>query len=388
MYESEITKIICNNHGYEYCVANSRFEIIAYSQEVGMYCAIAPSEMIGKNIFDLLPELFGSKQTLLYLMEGRVRNVEIPLVFKEPDHYVNIRIHLREDRESFIILFENITEITKMQHHMVQANNENLLLMTEIEEKNRQLEMFNRHMQKLVDKEVAKNLEKQHMIELQTRHAQMGKMIEMITHQWKQPLSVIQTVCTHMKLQYRLDKLTSATFNTKMENILKQTAYMSDTVKDFQKFFTPSKAKMRFNIKETINSLLQLVKIDYIHANIVVTVEGSDEVWVEGYPNEYNQVILSILHNAKDALLSKEMDDMYIAIHVTQKQGRSLVSIEDNAGGIPETELEHIFEPYVSTKEKGSGLGLYIAKSVIEKNMHGKIWAKNRQKGAVFYILL
>jgi signal transduction histidine kinase len=243
-------------------------------------------------------------------------------------------------------------------------------------------------MKELVEEEVAKNEEKQHMLELQTRHAQMGEMIALITHQWKQPLSVIQTVCANLKLKYELDKLSPTFFMDKIDNILNQTRYMNTTVVDFQKFFTPSKAKSTFNLNENINTLLGLVATDYVHAHITVEVEEDEEVWIEGYPNEYNQVILSLLQNAKEAFLANPSKSMQIRIRISKKEGQSHVSIADNAGGISPTVLPKIFNQYESSKANGSGLGLYIAKSVIEGNMGGKIWAENSEEGAVFHIVI
>ncbi|MBA1420784.1 MAG: HAMP domain-containing histidine kinase [Epsilonproteobacteria bacterium] len=174
----------------------------------------------------------------------------------------------------------------------------------------------------------------------------------------------------------------------KVDNILKQTQYMNTTVVDFQKFFTPSKSKSKFNLNETIRSLIGLVKADYVHSNIVLNLEENDEVWVEGYPNEYNQVILSILQNAKEAFVSNPSEKMKVHIQISNDEGVSHVRIIDNAGGIPSSLLPKIFDQYETNKDHGSGLGLYIAKSVIEKNMGGKVWAENSQEGAVFHIVV
>jgi len=271
---------------------------------------------------------------------------------------------------------------------VLQANNENLLLLKEIEEKNRQLEAYNHEMEKLVTAEVAKNLDKQHMLELQTRHAQMGEMIAMITHQWKQPLSVIQTLGTLLKIKYTSGKLTEKLFTEKIDNLLKQASHLNQTVHDFQKFFTPSKRKIYFDMNETIRSILALIKMEYALKNITIHLSEDSSVTVYGYENEYKQVILSLLQNAKDALVLTRQDEREIHIQITKKDNHSLVSIEDNAGGIAEEIMEHIFTQYVSTKEEGSGLGLHIAKSVIENNMQGKLWVENTKVGARFYILL
>jgi len=391
MYDEEIVNAICTNHLYQYVIANSDFEVLRYSEDISKYCDERVLQSTDLSLFDLAPELVGTEDTLFAIAKGEEKKLHIPLIFKASEEYVNIHVHRGAVCGTLLVLFENITESTHSQHYLRQMNNENLLLLDEIEDKNRQLKVFNQEMQKLVDIEVAKNLEKQHVIELQTRHAQMGEMIAMITHQWKQPLSVIQTVCALLKIKYDLGKVTKPLFTEKIDNILTQTTYMNQTVNDFQKFFTPSKEKSLFNVKKTISSVLHLVEMEYALQNIEITLEGKDDVYIEGYANEYNQVVLAILHNAKDALTQKEERDtprkISIEVNATA-QANSLVTISDTAGGIPEGLLEKIFTQYMTTKEKGSGLGLHIAKTVIEKNMGGKLEVVNKEKGACFSILV
>ena len=175
------------------------------------------------DLFCAVPELVGMEEDLALLLEGEGSSLSLPLIFKAPDQYVNLYVHQETLSETCIVLFENITEKTHAKQQATQVHNENLLLLDEIADKNRRLQIFSQKMKALVDEEVAKNIEKQHMLELQTRHAQMGEMIALITHQWKQPLSVIQTVCANLKLKYELGKLSPTFFMDKIENILKQT---------------------------------------------------------------------------------------------------------------------------------------------------------------------
>jgi len=390
MYDKEIVDAICANHLYEYFIVNRNFMVLKYSDNILKYCDKDILKTSGMHLFELSPELVGLDEELEAILSGELEELFIPLVFKSPEDYVNIRVHHGSQTDTLIVLFENITETTTAQLNSKQVHNNNLLLLDQIADKNRQLEAFNQEMQRLVDAEVAKNLEKQHMIELQTRHAQMGEMIAMITHQWKQPLSVIQTVCTLLKIKYELGKLSKPLFTEKIDNILTQTTYMSQTVSDFQKFFTPSKEKALFNVKETISSVLHLIEMEYALQNIEITLKGKDDVSVYGYANEYNQVILALLHNAKDALLENKdkQEAMQININVRTTPSSSFVTVSDTAGGIPDEFLEKIFTQYMTTKEKGSGLGLHIAKTVIEKNMGGKLEVENIENGACFSIFV
>ena len=386
MYNKAIVNAICANHMYEYFIVNHSFEVVQFSEDIVKYCDKDIFNAPNLILFDLVPELVGMEEDLADILQNQKEDLFIPLVFKDPDYYINIRVHRGVDFQTLIILFENITEVIKIQHDSQQINHENLLLLTQIERKNKQLEAYNQEMQKLVKHEVAKNREKQQMVELQMRHAQMGEMIAMITHQWKQPLSAIHALGTLLKVKFALGKLTQKIFSEKMDNLLLQVTHMNQTVNDFQQFFTPSKVRSNFELNATISSVLSLIETEFSIHNIHIRFKKMPKIYLKGYENEYKQVILSILQNAKDALKVSKQKEKMITIETMQKNSYALVTIEDNAGGIPKEMLGHIFDQYVTSKEKGSGLGLYIAKSVIENNMQGKLWVENNKLGAKFYI--
>lgn len=395
MYTQEIFKAIYKNSNYEYLIIDSSFVVLSYSSKVGKYCDAGAFDTHKTDIFTAIPELIGMEEVLLEGFEGKHNDdIDVPMVFREPHYYINLRISLGKEKilqtgyENLIIFFEDITSKVEDQHKTLQDHNEKRLLLDEIADKNKQLEVFNKEMQRLVDEEIAKNREKQRMLELKSRHSQMGEMIGMITHQWKQPLNMININCGLLKMKYDMKILDDETFNKQINAILEQSKHMNQTVCDFQHFFNPSKEKEYFNIMKTMKSILSLVGIDYTLSNIELVLRGDEEVMGFGYPNEYNQVILSLLQNAKDAFLEDPKKNMKIQIEVQQQKRGSLVTIEDNAGGIPKLLIDKIFENYMTTKEEGSGLGLHIAKSVIEEHMEGKIWVENKTKGAMFSIEL
>lgn len=395
MHIPEVFRAIYDNHLYEYFIINRSFEIIYYSKKVDIYCDKGSFDGSKTDIFVAIPELIGIEDELREVFDGKNSRVVIPSTFKAPNNYVNISINIgrasysdRGQYETVIILFENITAIVEAQHKALQDHNEKRLLSLELAKKNAQLEIFNQDIQRLVNEEISKNIENQKLIKLQERHAQMGELIGMITHQWKQPLSTINMSCGLLQIKYKNDNLNKDIFNRQIDNILKQSTYLNQTILDFQNFFNPSKQLQRFNIIETITTLLSLVKNDYSLKNITVEITGDSSVEIYGYPNEYNQVILSILQNARDAFVENPHKNMKIDILVSVKDDKSIVKIKDNAGGIPDNIIKDIFNPYMSTKEDGSGLGLHIAKSVIETNLKGKISVKNIDDGAEFCIEL
>jgi len=396
MHIQEVFNAIYESHLYEYFVVGRDLKIVEYSDNVFQFCSL-DSGMKEKHLLDLVPELYGMEQEFKKLFDGQKNELRLPYIFKEPDQYVDIRIHRgkkekeipgkRAAVETVVILFENVTEMAKAQQNLVQERNEKALLLKELSEKNVQLKRFNEQMQELVAEEMKKNLEKQKMVELQSRYSQMGEMISMITHQWKQPLSAISMIAHVLKLKHK-EIISNGTLKEKLDAILRQTEYMNQTVNDFQSFFKPSKKKVRFNIYKTLETVLELVKDEYRFSHIVLELSGEKELFAYGYPNEFNQVILTLLKNAKDALIENPKEKMGIWIRLKKEGKFSIVEVRDNAGGIEETVLDKIFDLYVTTKKEGSGLGLNIAKNMIEENMQGKLTACNVEGGAQFRIAL
>ena len=395
MHTKEVLNAIYDNHLYEYFIINRNFEILEYSDNVSIYCVQDSFMQYETDLFSALPEFFCMEDALMEVFDAKSPSFVIPFVFKEPDSYVNIRVHGgkygekdKDSYETLMILFENATLDAKRQHRALHDRNEKALLLEEVAEKNAQLKRFNQEMEQLVEEEVLKNMEKQRTIEIQSRHSQMGEMIGMITHQWKQPISVIHTICSLLQIKYTQGTLTKNIFNEKIGNILKQSKYMNQTIYDFQHFFNPSKRKEAFNIIDTMRSILSLVGLGYTLHNIEILLEGDDDITIYGHSNEYSQVVLSILQNAKDAFLLQQHTNMKIYIVVSASNERALVTIKDNAGGIPDDVIGQIFNLYSTTKEEGSGLGLHIAKNVVENNMGGELTVKNIENGAEFSILI
>ncbi|WP_294956433.1 HAMP domain-containing sensor histidine kinase [Sulfurovum sp.] len=395
MHIQEVFNAIYENHKYEYFVINHAFEIIEYSDRVFKFCDGKICEM--NNMFDLVPELCGMEVQLNELFNGTRTSLTIPYIFKEPGYYINIHMHPgrrksiaspadAEPFESLIVLFEDTTAMAETQQSLVQERNEKSLLLEEISVKNAQLETFNEQMQELVALEIQKNLEKQKMLELESRYSQMGEMINMITHQWKQPLSSISLTTNVLKMKEEKHALEASFLTDKLDSILKQTEYMDQTVQAFQDFFKPLKEKVTFNVFDAVSHIVDLVGDTYELQHISVDIKGEKEVFAYGYPNEFKQVILILLKNAKDAFLAAPSDTMQITIETAKEKDKCLVTVSDNAGGIPEAMIDTVFDLYISTKEEGSGLGLTIAKTMIEDNMQGRLSVRNTEDGALFSI--
>jgi len=246
-------------------------------------------------------------------------------------------------------------------------------------------------LKKLVDIEVKKNQDHTLMMLQQSRLAQMGQVLNMIAHQWRQPLNHLLITNDILVYKYERGKMTiqeMEKFEEETTSIIKQ---MSRTIDDFRDFFKPKKQKERFLFNDVIERLLLITKPIFRASEISISFnEEERELYSDGYPNELAQAILNILYNAKDALSEKSIDEKSISIHLKSREGKNILEISDNAGGIPEDVLENIFELYFSTKEKdnGTGLGLYMSKLIVEKHKGGELFASNNDKGATFTLIL
>jgi len=166
--------------------------------------------------------------------------------------------------------------------------------------------------------------------------------------------------------------------------------HMSQTIDDFRNFFRPDRETRTFNLKEKVCKTLILVNDSFRVNSINVDMEAEEDLFITGYPNEYCHVLLNILNNARDALAERNVVSPRITIHLFREDNKIVATISDNAGGIPATIINRIFEPYFTTKddEKGSGIGLYMSKAIIETRFYGKISARNTDQGAEFRIEL
>ncbi len=398
MHIQEVFNAIYANHLYEYLVIDESRKIIEYSDKAFSLCLNRPENCKEMILEEVLPELCGLEEEIERVFSGDSSSFTLPYIFKEPDTYVHIHIHPGREKqvskpeenryESVIILFENISEIATAQQSLIQERNEKALLVKEVSQKNILLKRFNAQMQELVDEEIRKNMEKQRIVELQSRYSQMGEIISMIIHQWKQPLNAMSIIVNVLKLNLMKNTLSPNEIKNKLDDILSQIKYMDQTVKDFQNFFNPSKEQIRFKAYNVIQTVFDLVGYTYEHKNISLELEGDKEVSIVGHPNEFSQVILTLLQNAKDAFMEHPREDMRIVVRIEKEKDHAVIIVRDNAGGIPEEIIDKIFDLYMTTKEQGTGLGLNIAKQMVEKNMNGRLSVRNVEEGAEFRVYI
>lgn len=250
---------------------------------------------------------------------------------------------------------------------------------------------YEEHLQALVAEETKKRISQERLLQQQSKMALMGEMIGNIAHQWRQPLNQISALKDTLVEDYHFRDLTTE----RMEEYSNQTTsvllYMSKTIDDFRNFFLPSKEKSVFNLCEIIDRAISIISASLSSHHIKLISNPTRECAnIYGYPNEFAQVIINIINNAKDAILSNNIENGEIVVNSIIIENKAIITIEDNAGGIPQDILDKIYEPYFTTKfaSKGTGLGLYMSKIIIEDSMQGKIHTKNLENGAQFSIEL
>lgn len=250
------------------------------------------------------------------------------------------------------------------------------------------LEELNNSLETKIKDEISKNTKQQMMLMHQSKLAQMGEMIENIAHQWRQPLSQINSYVLLIDLGLSKHKIKDNDLENKLFEIESLTAYMSKTIGDFKNFFHPNKQKSIFEIKDAIDKSYDIVKGLIKSQHIKVNLDIEDSLTTYDYLEELQQVILIILNNAIDALVLMKIESPEIFVKTYQKDEEIFICIGDNALGINDENLEKIFQPYFTTKHKtqGTGLGLYMAKVIIENALGGKVNVQNKLNGAYFTI--
>jgi len=256
-------------------------------------------------------------------------------------------------------------------------------------EKQRQLQEINLSQEQRIAAAVSELRQKDQILVQQGRQAAMGEMLNNIAHQWRQPLNVLALIVQELQFTYGSEAFNKQSLSAAVAKAMLQIRHMSQTIEDFRNYFKPDKTKSHFRVSQAIARTLALVEANMKSMDIAVEVTEKQDPEIFGYPNEYSQVLLNILLNSRDAFeLSATKLRRSIVITVDKVDGTSVVTITDNAGGIPEEVIAKIFDPYFTTKgpTKGTGIGLYMAKTIIENNMSGKITARNTGDGSEFRI--
>ena len=346
------------------------------------------SEKLLKNIIDTVPARIFWKDSnstflgsnILFLEDAKLNNdkeligkTDYDMIWKqEAEHYV-------EDDK--LIMESEIGKINCAEKLILKNNEEVTISTSKVplrDENNNVIGILGIYTDISKQLKIQEDLkQKETLLSQQSKMAAMGEMLENIAHQWRQPLSVITTAASGIQLQKDFDSLTDDELENSMKEIMKSANYLSHTIDDFRDYFKPNKEKVIIKIEQIIEKTLGLVSSKFKHLEIQI-IKDFEQIEISSLSNELIQAFMIILNNARDALEDKQYDKK-IFINIYKKDNEAIISIKDNAGGIPEEIIDRVFEPYFTTKHKsqGTGIGLYMTEEIIVKHLKGSIAVEN-----------
>jgi len=359
---------------------------------------IDKEELLGEKVHEAFPgiEAMGLLDVFRSVYEtGEEQVHEIGLYEDSFRHGWRRNIVSKLSANSILVTYEDIG----VDNELIAGFDEILEQKTErlkIEKKEFEEQVMN--LEERVHTEVTKNESQQKQIFAQSRLAQMGEMISMIAHQWRQPLSAISATSANLKfklefntLDFNIESEVEKSKNyilTKLENIESFVQTLTNTIDDFRNFYKPNKKSEILNVKEPIQKAFAIIETSLLSDGIQIIKEDHSNRKVELYENEMMQVILNILKNSQDNFKEKKKKSPKIYVSCEDIERKTIVTICDNGGGIPKEIIEKVFDPYFSTKSEknGTGLGLYMSKIIIEEHHNGMLTVRNHESGTCFQI--
>jgi len=354
--------------------------ILNSSESIFVYSCMARRALMGHNSVEELEPLYNITSVSGFFTYGEfyynrdIDKIELlnqtMTILSLSESKVPIRVN-QQPKE--IIYKSHKNEMLEALTHLITQTTE------ELSEKNRAL---------LEEIEINKDKDKQLL--QQSRLAQMGEMIAMIAHQWRQPLAAISSASLVLRMKAEMGDLSSDNIIKKTEDILDYSQHLSLTIDDFRDFFKPTKETIKTDFISLVESALKIIETSLDNHGVRVVKDFNSNRTFYSYSNELKQVILNLIKNAEDIMLDNRVKNPIIIISIYDEEDSAVLEIEDNGGGVPEEIFDKIFDPYFSTKDNknGTGLGLYMSKTIIEEHCKGSLSVKNGDKGAVFKIML
>ena len=276
-----------------------------------------------------------------------------------------------------ILVSQKIDEVLKSYQSRVKAKTD-------------ELNELNETLEKRVANEIDKSREHEQLLVQKSKFIALGEMISNIAHQWRQPLSELSSIFMNIKFKYYMERLDEKTMDKKAREAEAVLEYMSHTIDDFRNFFMPKKSKEEFTLRTSIDTIMTIISSALSNNKIHVDIDIPNDITINTYSNEFQQAVLNIITNAKDILIQNEIENPWIKIFAKESDNNVILLIEDNGGGIKVEPKSKVFEPYFTTKRDsdGTGIGLYMSKIIVEKNMNGKLRVRDSTHGARFEIYL
>ncbi|WP_299549830.1 HAMP domain-containing sensor histidine kinase [uncultured Helicobacter sp.] len=372
----------------------SNLEILDF--EIGVYLGLLkPKQNI--SIRNLNEEI---KQSISKLNHQISKIAHLNLQFTEVKKVRNNALHSALQKVILVIICL-IMLITMLLSFLILRNIKNLhaTLEQKVQEKTQELQNLNNSLQENINKEVLESRKKDQIMYQQARLASMGEMIGNIAHQWRQPLNALMLLIQTFKVKSQNGKLTKEFIELQVEDGLKIAKRMSQTIEDFRNFFNSASEKEPFNLKENIYDSISLVDTFLKQNEIEILVDCAEDIMLCGYKSAFSQVLLNLIKNSEDVLKAREVVSAKIRIVVevlreSEDKDNPIkecvrILFMDNGGGIKLDDIQKVFEPYFTTKHKsvGTGIGLYMSKQIIEKQMQGSIEVRNVRYDDAFNIV-
>jgi len=290
------------------------------------------------------------------------------------DKYIDLVEYKDDNITPFEVANKNLYSIMHKTANELNRLTENLEI--RVEQRTKELKDLNDDLQVRIDDAVREVKRQTAIMSQQARLASMGEILENIAHQWRQPLNSVSWVLNDIKFKSELGKRDEIDIDEVASKINNSIQFLSNTVDDFRKFVDKSDMAQTFNLKKTIESTIKIIEDTFKELNIKVKLDCDDNITYKGYENDIKHTIMNLINNARDAFEEKGIKNGKINIRVYHEKDELIITVQDNAGGIPKPILKNIFEPYFTTKHKtkGTGLGLYMSKNMIER-VHGSIEA-------------
>jgi len=367
-------------------IKNNRF-VSSNKAIIDMFNAPSKYAFLHTDVMNFMPKYQPNKSNSMRLMaknmQKAVREGSIHFEWLHNDYYGNqfwcevvlTKIHL-DGEELLHGVWRDISERKEMQALDIRHQEE--------------IELINANLEDRVKEEVEQNMLKDRQMLHQSRLAQMGEMIAMIAHQWRQPLSAISAASATLSVKAQLDTLDNDSVINTSKQIDKFVQHLSATIDDFRNFFKENNHKKSTNYTKVTDAVLGIIGSTLKSKGIKVVLELESESEFITYENELKQVLINLVTNAQDALLENKTIDPLIKIKTYTLEDKYVLEVSDNGGGIRDEISEKIYDPYFSTKlnKQGTGLGLYMSNIIIQNHCDGTLSFKNIDGGACFTIEL
>jgi len=318
-----------------------------------------------------------------------------PMKFEEYGNVKGKLLYLEVYKAPFYDKERNIIGTVGAGRDITELKNTQLRLeesLKTLNEQRIQLESFNSELEKRVQEEIEKQQKQERLLIHQSRQAAMGEMLESIAHQWRQPLNIIGLVSANLETQSLFGLMDKKDFQDKIKIMTSNITYMSQTIDDFRKFLHPEREAILFHPNKSTEEVVKILNAQLNSSKISVTLLVKDDFSCYGVENEFKQVMMILLNNAIDAIKfeikGQKIDHGVITVEFRSEKNLGVVEVVDNGGGISDTIIDSIFDPYFTTKHDayGTGVGLYIAKNIIESRMKGSLAVKRVDNGSSFTI--